>query len=176
MGKKWGSNEDIHIGDIFSSWGAEPGRPTYYQVTALRGSTQVVLRAIEEETLIQEEISEDSPLYYRRERTRPVPGKFLPEVGIRELMYRGKIIRCFAETVTAWVCPERTSEDRPRVREISRGRRDIFIGDLVLPEDYAPWTPKQIRLLEEYEIAKSERARKWLLEGDKDSPWPECPL
>ncbi len=115
-------------------------------------------------------------MYWRRERTRPVPGKFLPEVGIRELMYRGKVIRYFVETVTAWVCPKRTLEDRPQVQEISRGRWNIFIGDLVLPEDYAPWTPEQIRLLEEYETATSERARKSLLEGDEDSPWPECPL
>lgn len=65
MGRKWGSNESIRIGDIFecisvlSSW----ARPEYYQVVALRGRTQVMLHAIRSETYINEGIAEDSPLY-----------------------------------------------------------------------------------------------------------------
>jgi len=49
MGSKWGSNEDIHIGDIFQCWfGPYVGQPDsdYYQVAALRGRTQVVLRPL----------------------------------------------------------------------------------------------------------------------------------
>lgn len=176
MGKKWGSNEDIHIGDIFSSF-AGRDRPTYYQVTALRGSTQVVLRAIEEESFIQEGISEGSPLYRQRERTRPLPGKFMPEVGYRELRYRGKLICFFVETVTAWVRPDRMDDGSPVLQEVGHsGWQEGVTYDLVRPEDYETWTPEQIKLLEKYEIAWSERARKMWLEGDKDSPWPEYPM
>ena len=49
MGSKWGSNEGIRIGDIFACWcGPYVDRPetNYYQVTALRGRTQVVLRPL----------------------------------------------------------------------------------------------------------------------------------
>ena len=75
MGKKWGSNEDIHIGGIFccyaDSW------PEYYQVTALRGRTQVILHAVRSEIYINEGIAESSSLYWRRERTWPLTGQLL---------------------------------------------------------------------------------------------------
>ena len=67
MGKKRGSNEDIRIGGIFECWdGPDMLQPDsdYYQVVALRGKTQVVLRPLQMETYINEGIAEDSPLHW----------------------------------------------------------------------------------------------------------------
>jgi len=79
MGNKWGSNEGIRTGDIFGCWyGPYVVRPDsdYYQVAALRGKTQVVLRPLRMETYINEGIEKDSPLYWLRERKRPVVSQY----------------------------------------------------------------------------------------------------
>lgn len=55
MGKKWGRNEDIKIGDIFrdfSSFTPEPAE--YYQVTTLRGKTLVELHALHSDGFFSE--------------------------------------------------------------------------------------------------------------------------
>ena len=113
MGKKWGSNEDIRIGDVFECWdGPDMLQPDsdYYQVVALRGKTQVVLRPLQMETYINEGIAEDSPLHWRRERKRPLPGRFMTAEHLTALVRyeRGKEIRRTGEEVTAWVLPDHT--------------------------------------------------------------------
>ena len=60
MGSKWGSNEGIRIGDIFACWcGPYVDRPetNYYQVTALRGRTQVVLRPLRIHLAVQSSLT-----------------------------------------------------------------------------------------------------------------------
>lgn len=68
MGKKWGSNKGIHVGDVFSCYRGIHDHLEYYQVVGLRGQTQGVLHAIRSETYIQEGISEDGPMRYHRTR------------------------------------------------------------------------------------------------------------
>lgn len=153
MNHKWGSNEDIHVGDIFNCWSFTSARPEYYQVVALRGRTQVVLHAIRSETYTQEGISEDSPLHYHKTRTRPLPGQFITEkevYEIREFEVRGKWFRITGEEVTAWVEPERGPDGRPRLREVGPG--GWMLGcfyDLKRPEDWDPWDLETVRRMEE---------------------------
>lgn len=179
MGKKWGSNENIHIGDIFDCY--EPNvlrdtRPEYYQVVALRGRTQVVLHAIHSETYINEGIAEDSLL--RRERTRPLPGQFMTEdeMWTQEYRMRDKLIRISGEKVTAWVSPDRRLDGRLVLYEVGEIPRSLGISYvLALPKDWEPWDAETIQKLEEYERATQERMHR-SLEGDHDSPWPEYPI
>ena len=164
MGKKWGSNEGIRIGDIFECWdGPYLDRPDsdYYQVVALRGKTQMVLRPLQMETYINEGIAEDSPLHWRRERKRPLPGRFMTaEHLIARVRYeRGKEIRRTGEEVTAWVLPGRTIEGRPQLREVRWGA----IYSLALPEDWEPWDAETIKQLEEEDLqARKELAQRRL--------------
>lgn len=179
MGKKWGSNQDIHIGDIFiCQEPASSNRPKYYQVTALRGSTQVALRAINSESYIQEEISEDGPLWHWRRRDRPVPGSFMKEgdFGFYKFKYRGKERLLNGESVTAWVLPTRAEEDRPRLQEVGYfGQKWGIWYERALPKDWEPLTPEQIKALEEYERACDEVHIRHM-KGDEESPWPEYPI
>ena len=164
MGKKWGSNEDIRIGDVFECWdGPDMLQPDsdYYQVVALRGKTQVVLRPLQMETYINEGIAEDSPLHWRRERKRPLPGRFMTaEYLIAQVHYeRGKEIRRTGEEVTAWVLPDRTIDGRPQLREV----RWSAIYSLALPEDWEPWDTETIKQLEDEDLqARKELAQRWL--------------
>lgn len=145
MGKKWGSNEGIRIGDIFECWGSpylDQPDSNYYQVVALRGKTQVVLRPLQMATYINEGIAEDSPLHWRRERKRPLPGRFMT-----------------AEHLIVWVLPDRTIEGRPQLREV----RWNAIYSLALPEDWEPWDAETIKQLEEEDLqARKELAQRWL--------------
>lgn len=131
MGSKWGSNEDIHIGDIFQCWfGPYVGQPDsdYYQVAALRGRTQVVLRPL------------------RMERNQPLPGQFMTagELMARARYERGKEIRRTGEEVTAWVLPDRTVEGRLLLQEIYW--KSSF--SLAQPEDWEPLDTETIRQME----------------------------
>lgn len=112
MGNKWGSNEGIHVGDIFECMcGPYSGDPDsyYYQVTALRGRAQVVLRPL------------------RAERKRPLPGQFLTEDEVSAMVRyeRGREIRRTGLEVTAWVHPVRTAEGGVQLQEVRWG--SIFI-------------------------------------------------
>ena len=164
MGKKWGSNEGIRIGDIFECWGGpylDQPDSNYYQVVALRGKTQVVLRPLQMATYINEGIAEDSPLHWRRERKRPLPGRFMTaEYLIAQVHYeRGKEIRRTGEEVTAWVLPDRTIDGRPQLREV----RWSAIYTLALPEDWEPWDAETIKQLEEEDLqTRKELAQRWL--------------
>lgn len=164
MGKKWGSNEGIRIGDIFECWyGPYLDRPDsdYYQVVALRGKTQMVLRPLQMETYINEGIAGDSPLHWRRERKRPLPGCFMTAKHLTALVRyeRGKEIRRTGEEVTAWVLPGRTIEGRPQLREVRWGA----IYSLALPEDWEPWDAETIKQLEEEDLqARKELAQRRL--------------
>ena len=126
MSKKWGSNEGIRIGDIFWCWcGPYVGQPDsdYYQIVALRGKTQVVLRPLRMETYINDGIEKDSPLYWLRERKRPLPGQFMTadELVAMARYERGKEIRRTGEEVTAWVLPDKTVEGRLLLQEVRWG-------------------------------------------------------
>lgn len=169
MNHKWGSNEDIHVGDIFrceNVWMSPSGRPEYYQVVALRGKTQVVLHAVRSETYTQEGISEDGPMHYYRTRTRPLPGQFMAEEEmweIREFEVRGKRVRITGEEVTAWVEPNRWPDGRPQLREMGPGGWYLgYIYYLERPEEWEPWdleTAKRKeaeRYAEEAALAKGE--------------------
>lgn len=164
MGSKWGSNEDIHIGDIFQCWfGPYVGQPDsdYYQVAALRGRTQVVLRPLRTETDLNEDIEEGSPLYWLRERNRPLPGQFMTASELTALVRyaRGKEIRRTGEEVTAWVLPDRTVEGRLLLQEIHW--KSSF--SLAQPEDWAPLDTETIRQMEEeYRQEKEDFARRSL--------------
>lgn len=181
MGRKWGSNEDIHVGDIFDCIAsASPfARPDYYQVVALKGRTQVVLHAIHSETYINEGISEDSPLSRYRKRDRPLPGQFMREDEMREIReYRkqGKLIRFAGERVTAWVSPDRAGNGRLLLYEVGEIGRGLGVYyTLAEPKDWEPWDAEAIRKLEEYERAYNEVLREHL-NGNKEVPWPEYPL
>ena len=162
MGRKWGSNKDIHIGDIFSSedYGTNCRRE-YYQVVALRGRTQVVLRAIHSETYINESIAEDSPLFWRRERSRPLPGQFIDEDDgwpVHSCWKGDKEIIDNWQTVTAWVLPCLAYGERPILREIGEISRRVggFTYTLELPEDWEPWDAEKIQVMEEYERKQDE--------------------
>ena len=181
MGKKWGSNEDIHIGDIFDCIVSNDlgARPEYYQVVALRGRTQVILHAIRSETYINEGISEDSPLYWHRKRTRPLPGQFMTEDEMwtkREYQKRGKTIRITGEEVTAWVSPDRMPDGRPILLEVGElPRRWGIYYILAQPKSWEPWDAETIQKLEEYRRQEAEVLnRRW--EGETDAPWPEYPI
>lgn len=180
MGRKWGSNEDIHIGDIFMCWHDPSSRRDYYQVVALRGRTQVVLRAIHSETYINEGIAEDSPLFWHRERTRPLPGQFIDETEewpVRSLWKGDKEILDNWHTVTARVLPCRMSGDRPALREISEFSRRLgwITYSLEQSEDCEPWNAEAIQKLEEYRRQEDEvLVRHW--KGEKDVTWPEYPI
>lgn len=159
MSKKWGSNEGIRIGDIFECWcGPYGGQPDsdYYQAVALRGKTQVVLRPLRMETYINEGIEKDSPLYWRRERKRPLPGQFMimtaDELVAMARYERGKEIRRTGEEVTAWVLPDKTVEGRFQLQEVRWG--SIF--SLARPEDWEPWDAETIRRMEEEALQERE--------------------
>lgn len=150
MGQKWGSNEGIHIGDIFECmycpYLEQPGSD-YYQVVALRGRTQVVLRPLRTEKYINERIEEGSPLYWLRDRRcRPLPGQFMTgEELITNVRYeRGKEIRRTGVEVTAWVLPKRNVEGRLQLQEVQW--RSLYI--LAPPEDWE-WDEDTIKELEE---------------------------
>lgn len=159
MGQKWGSNKGIHIGDIFECWcGPYAGRPDsdYYQVAALRGRTQVVLRPLRTETYLNEGVEEGSPLYWLRERKRPLPGQFLTAEELLVIVRneRGKEIQRIGEKVTAWVLPDRTAEGRLQLQEVRWG--PTF--SLARPEDWAPWDAETIRQLEKEAFQEREEA------------------
>ena len=155
MGKKWGSNEDIHVGDIFrcnDTGMIFSGRPEYYQVVALRGKTQVVLHAVRSETYTQEGISEDGPMHYHRTRIRPLIGQFMAREDMWEICefeVRGKRIRVTGEEVTAWVQPDRWPDGSPQLWEMGPGGWRLgYIYDLVRPEDWEPWDLETAKRLE----------------------------
>lgn len=166
MAQKWGSNEDIHIGDIFQSEEAWSLYSLYYQVTALRGKTQVVLHAIDSERYINELIQEDSPLYWRRKQERPLPGQFLDEgeLGVYGFQQRGKWIRLTQERVTAWVLPDPVFGDRLQLRAVGLPWKKWGLCFYSLrPEDWEPWDAETIRRMEEEDRAEHEELRKRLL-------------
>lgn len=104
-GWKWGSNEDIRIGDIFECWGGpyiSPPDSNYYQVVARRGRTQVVLRPL------------------RMERNQPLPGQFMTAGELTAMVRyeRGKEIRRTGEEVIAWVLPYKTVEGEFLLNEV----------------------------------------------------------
>lgn len=164
MGSKWGSNEGICIGDIFACWcGPYVARPEtdYYQVAALRGRTQVVLRPLRMEMFINEGIEEGSLLYWLRERNRPLPGQFLTADELMTLVCdeRGKEIKRTGVEVTAWVLPDRTVDDRLLLQEIHW--KSLF--SLAQPEDWEPWGAETIKQMEEeYLQEKEDFARRFL--------------
>lgn len=155
MNHKWGSNEDIHVGDIFrceNVWISPSGRPEYYQVVALRGKTQVVLHAVWSETYTQEGISEDGPMHYYRTRTRPLPGQFMAREDMWEIraFWKGdKCIEVSGEEVTAWIQPDRWPDGSPQLREMGPGGwKWGYIYELVRPEDWEPWDVETAKRLE----------------------------
>ena len=160
MGQKWGRNEGIHIGDIFECLnGPYLSNPDsdYYQVVALRGKTQVVLRPLRIEKYINEGIEEDSPLHWHRERKRPLSGQFLTEDEVvpKTRRERGKEIRRTGVEVTAWVMPYRTAENRSCLQEVRW--KASFV--LALPEDWEPWDAEKIKELEKEDRAEKEAFR-----------------
>lgn len=164
MENKWGSNEGIRIGDIFECLcGPYLGNPdsAFYQVTALRGGTQVVLRPLRTERYINEGIGEDSPLSLFRERTRPLPGQFLTADDVSAMVRyeRGREIRRTGLEVTAWVLPKRTAEGRVQLQEVRWG--STF--SLAHPEDWAPWDAETIRQMEEKTLQEREEYAGWLM-------------
>lgn len=166
MGKKWGSNEGIHIGDIFECWEYLPDSD-YYQVAALRGKAQVVLRPIHTEKYINEGIEKGSPLYWRRERKRPLPGQFMTLIP-RARDERGKRILRTGEEVTAWVLPDRTVEGRFALQEVHW--RSQYT--LALPEDWEPWDAEKIKKLEEEARAEEEAMKDRFARWDKgEAEW-----
>ncbi len=146
MGSKWGSNKDIHIGDIFQCWfGPYVGQPdsNYYQVVALRGRTQVELWPL------------------RMERNRPLPGQFMTAGELTALVRdeRGKEIRRTGEEVMAWVLPDKTVEGRLLLQEIHW--KSSF--SLAQPEDWEPWDTETIKEMEEKDRQEKEDfARRFL--------------
>lgn len=164
MSAKWGSNEEVRIGDIFECWfGPYMAQPEtdWYQVTALRGRTQVVLRPLRMETYINEEIQEGSSLYWLRERKRPLPGQFLEadELIAMARYERGREIRRTGEEVTAWVLPDRTADGRLVLQEVLW--KSSF--SLARPEDWAPWDAETIRQMEEEDRRERRDAARRLL-------------
>lgn len=164
MGKKWGSNEGIHVGDIFACWaGPYGGQPDsdYYQVTALHGKTQVVLRPLRMERYIQEGIESGSPLDLFRERKRPLPGQIMSadELTATAHYEHGKEIRRTGVEVTAWVLPDRTAEGRTLLQEVHWRCQYTF----ALPEDWEPWEAETIKRMEEEARQEMENfARRFL--------------
>lgn len=164
MGNKWGSNEGIHIGDIFECWsGPYTAQPDsdFYQVAALRGKTQAVLRPLRTERYINEGIEKDSPLSLFRERPRPLPGQFLTADDVSSMVRyeRGREIRRTGLEVTARVLPNRTVEGRVQLQEVrwGSGFRQSF------PEDWAPWDAETIRQMEEKALQEQEDFAKRLM-------------
>ena len=180
MVRKWGSNENIRIGDIFTYddfiRNYDSFRREYYQVVALRGRTQVVLRAIRSETYINEDIAEGSPLFWRRERSRPLPGQFIDEDKewpVHSCWKGDKEIIDNWQTVTAWVRPCLAYGERPMLREISEFSRKtgiVFEYILELPEDWEPWDAEKIQVMEEYE-RKQDEDRAHAIQKYREEPW-----
>lgn len=164
MGSEWGSNKNIHIGDIFYALLGPYGGDNdsdYYQVVALQGKTQVVLRPLRTERYINKGIEQDSPLSSFRERTRPLPGQFLTadDVIVMVRYERGREIRRTGLEVTAWVLPNRTVEGRVRLQEVRW--RSTF--SLAHPEDWEPWDAETVKQLEEeVRQEREEFARRFL--------------
>ena len=168
MGKKWGSNEDIHVGDIFHCYSAgipSSGRPKYYQVVALRGKTQVVLHAIRSETFFNEGIPGTDLWEDGLNRTRSLPGQFMTEQEMWKICafeVRGKRVRITGEEVTAWVQPERRPDGRPWLLEVGPGGWRLgYYYELERPEDWEPWTAETFKRWEEEDRARqAEQAKK----------------
>lgn len=164
MRKKWGSNEGIHVGDIFECWaGPYGGKPDsdYYQVTALRGKTQVLLRPLRTERYIQEGIDEGSLLSLFRERKRPLPRQFMTgdELTAMVRYERGKEIRRTGIEVAAWVLTDRTVEGRQMLQEVHWRCQYSFS----LPEDWEPWGAETVKRMEEEAHQERENfARRFL--------------
>jgi len=163
MGKKWGRNEGIHIGDVFYCWGPPAfalcsERAEYYQVIALRGKTQVVLRALRSEPYINENIREGSSLWrIYRERRRPLHGQFMAEGELEAtpFMVNGKLILTPGWEVTAWVLPFKSPEGRYQLAEV--GCRKGVGFSMEYPEDWEPWDAETVKRLEEE--ARAEEGR-----------------
>jgi len=141
MGKKWGSNEEIRIGDVFRSWifwDDFPWVTDYYQVTALRGKTQVVLRALCTEFLFQGGSEEDHLRWLRAKQIRPLPGRFLPEkeLGWVQIYKKGKILSYPEGEVTAWVHPVKEPDGRIQLVEVGWEKGVCF--SMEYPEDWVP--------------------------------------
>ena len=149
MGKKRLVTEGIRIGDIFDCYSYTwLGVHGYYEVTAFRGRTLAVLREVKTERYINRGISEDSALYWRRERVRPLPGQFLEPPD--DDPYVGNML-------TAWVeCWYKDAQGWDRCRLRGYGKHKDFFLDLAYPEDWAEWTPEEIKALEEAERAGRE--------------------
>lgn len=143
---KWGSNEGIRIGDIYEYWYSpyiDQADSNYYQVVALRGRTQVVLRPL------------------RMEQDRPLPGQFMTasELTPQVRYERGKEIRRTGEEVIAWVLPYKTAEGEFLLSEV----RWRAVLSQVLPEDREPGDTEAIKQMEEeYLQARKELAQRWL--------------
>lgn len=154
MNHKWASNKGIQIGDIYrcdTFWGE---RPEYYEVTALRGRTQVVLHAIHSEEFAQEGIEEGSPLSLYRTRTRPLPGQFMRREemwGVCEVMYRGRRVLLTGEEAVAWAVDEQRVEGRPyRLREVGPGwHLHGVLYNYCPPEEWRVWSLEEVRAMEE---------------------------
>lgn len=169
MGKKWGSNEDIHIGDIFRCWSIS-GYDIwmYYQVVELRGKSQVVLHAVESERYINEIVPEDSPLWWARNRSRPLPGQFAPldnPVMRWAFWQRNAYIELTAEKLTAWVLPQRDMDGRIQLQAMGLFYKKMgYSFSQELPEDWEPWDEETLRKYEEYERQEREAAARALNE------------
>lgn len=163
MGQKWGRNDGIHIGDVFYCWGPPTfalcsERAEHYQVIALRGKAQVVLRALRSEPYINENVKEGSPLWrIFRERSRPLPGQFMAEseLEVTPFMVNGKLILTPGWEVTAWVLPFKSPEGRYRLIEVGWKKGVGF--DMEYPEDWESWDEETIKRLEEKARAEEEQ-------------------
>lgn len=151
MGKKWGSNRDIHPGDIFQCrvnddwfW--------MYQVTALRGKTQVALHAIQSECFVDEGIAPDSPLSWRRKLERPLLGQYAPKEQVIKYGFwcKGEYQEITSEETLAWVLPERAADGRHYLQAVGpASRRCGVCFQQVLPEDWQPLPAERIQELEQ---------------------------
>lgn len=173
MGKKWGRNEDIQIGDIFYDFSSlTPVPAEYYQVTALRGKTLVELRALHSDGYFSEG-GHWVP-------TRPIPGcfmdrKYAEDFGVYEVQRRGQTVRTAREEITARVMPEKTARGRLLLRELEYGwiRLEYWL-EQILPEDWDPWDPEDLQMMKDYYTQWNEVSKK-RSEGDLETPWPKHP-
>lgn len=174
MGKKWGRNEDIQIGDIFYDFSSfTPVPAEYYQVTALRGKTLVELHAIHSDG----HFSEGGHWV----PTRPIPGcfmdrKYAEDFGVYAVQRRGQTVLTAREEITARVMPEKTAWGMPLLRELEhfgKYRLEYWFWQ-TLPQDWAPWDPKDLQMMKDY-YAQCNEVYKKRSEGDLETPWPKNP-